>query len=446
MMAALAQTYDTQTRLNAANDNAAGDKRTTALSSVIPFPRRSTTFDAPRQMRELRVRKLGDQIFRYNGMNRPTGMSGTVDGAHRYDGHGRRVKSILRNADGRVIRYNMYSASGDLIFNVQIDQSAENDDYVSTYAKMDGQTVARIKSIGNPGINTYADEITYLHNDHLGSASVGTKLDGTQAWREDYSPFGVTMRNAAANDNQAGFTGHMKDSETGLNYMQARYYDPVIGRFLSVDPVTFMDLPEPGQFNRYAYTWNNPINATDPTGMVINCNEGVCEITADTYDPSRSNGQTTVMDWSDALTAMDEGHKVAVKSGDAEKLGFGMGLGVTEVGNATTASTSTTSTVTGGIPANADFVIHGHIDSGPHKSDGMVDDPSSNGGYGDTMSLSFANPKPNITVSNGQMGVHQIRNGQLEFRAPASAMTKSQRRKIQNNLNISQELFKTPIP
>jgi len=73
--------------------------------------------------------------------------------------------------------------------------------------------------------------VTYLYPDHLGSASVGTKLDGTQAWREDYSPFGVTMRNDSANDNQAGFTGHMKDSETGLNYMQARYYDPVIGRF-----------------------------------------------------------------------------------------------------------------------------------------------------------------------------------------------------------------------
>ena len=48
--------------------------------------------------------------------------------------------------------------------------------------------------------------------------------------------------------------------------MQARYYDPVIGRFLSVDPVGFMQTGAPQQFNRYAYTWNDPINKTDPDG------------------------------------------------------------------------------------------------------------------------------------------------------------------------------------
>ena len=49
--------------------------------------------------------------------------------------------------------------------------------------------------------------------------------------------------------------------------MQARYYDPVIGRFLSIDPVTFMDVGHPGAFNRYAYSLNDPVNWTDPTGM-----------------------------------------------------------------------------------------------------------------------------------------------------------------------------------
>jgi len=78
------------------------------------------------------------------------------------------------------------------------------------------------------------------------------------------------MKNAAANANQAGFTGHMKDSETGLNYMQARYYDPVIGRFLSVDPMGMMDMDmNPGYFNRFAYTFNNPINLIDPDGMQV---------------------------------------------------------------------------------------------------------------------------------------------------------------------------------
>ena len=74
------------------------------------------------------------------------------------------------------------------------------------------------------------------------------------------------MNNPAANNDQAGFTGHIKDSATGLNYMQARYYDPLIGRFLSIDPVGFSpDMPF--MFGRYTYVANDPVNGVDPTGM-----------------------------------------------------------------------------------------------------------------------------------------------------------------------------------
>jgi len=57
----------------------------------------------------------------------------------------------------------------------------------------------------------------------------------------------------------------VQDSATGLTYMQQRYYDPVIGRFLSVDPVTAY--PKPGaNFNRYWYAANNPYRFKDPDG------------------------------------------------------------------------------------------------------------------------------------------------------------------------------------
>jgi RHS repeat-associated protein len=84
-------------------------------------------------------------------------------------------------------------------------------------------------------------------------------------WRESEQPFGEDWTSAAANDNQAGYTGHVEDAATGLTYMQARYYDPVIGRFLSIDPVGFSP-GRPSMFNRYAYVGNDPFNATDPDG------------------------------------------------------------------------------------------------------------------------------------------------------------------------------------
>ena len=120
------------------------------------------------------------------------------------------------------------------------------------------------------------DVVTYLHPDHLGSAQAGTRANGTVAWREQYTPFGEQLQNPAANDNLDGFTGHIKDSDTGLNpcifpsencTVQARYYDPVIGRFLSVDPVGFLSTGNPAMFNRYGYAFNDPINLFDPDGM-----------------------------------------------------------------------------------------------------------------------------------------------------------------------------------
>jgi len=61
---------------------------------------------------------------------------------------------------------------------------------------------------------------------------------------------------------QQGYTGHVGDN-TGLVYMQARYYDPVIGRFYSNDPIGFRDVHS---FNRYAYANNNPYKYIDPNG------------------------------------------------------------------------------------------------------------------------------------------------------------------------------------
>jgi RHS repeat-associated protein len=57
----------------------------------------------------------------------------------------------------------------------------------------------------------------------------------------------------------------VQDSETGLSYFGARYYDPVVGRFMGVDAVGF----NPGNlqsFNRYAYANNNPYRFVDPDG------------------------------------------------------------------------------------------------------------------------------------------------------------------------------------
>ncbi len=64
-------------------------------------------------------------------------------------------------------------------------------------------------------------------------------------------------------ENRWKFTGHELDRETGLYYAGARYYDPKISIWLSVDPLA----EEFPNFNPYNYVMQNPINLIDPTGM-----------------------------------------------------------------------------------------------------------------------------------------------------------------------------------
>ena len=71
--------------------------------------------------------------------------------------------------------------------------------------------------------------------------------------------------------NRWKFTGHELDRETGLYYANARYYDPKVSIFLSVDPLA--DHPNQVDKSPYAYAWNNPINLTDPDGRCPDCPE-----------------------------------------------------------------------------------------------------------------------------------------------------------------------------
>jgi RHS repeat-associated protein len=65
------------------------------------------------------------------------------------------------------------------------------------------------------------------------------------------------------------FTGYERDSETGLDFAQARYHASIQGRFTSVDPLMASAVANlPQSWNRYSYCLNNPLNCIDPSGMI----------------------------------------------------------------------------------------------------------------------------------------------------------------------------------
>jgi RHS repeat-associated protein len=102
-----------------------------------------------------------------------------------------------------------------------------------------------------------------VYTDPQGTPLAEADANGNITATYDYTPYGTTALGTPPNG--PGYTGHVNDPETNLVYMQARYYDPTTGHFLSVDPVA----PSVGNsfnFNRYGYASNNPVVNIDPNG------------------------------------------------------------------------------------------------------------------------------------------------------------------------------------
>ena len=114
----------------------------------------------------------------------------------------------------------------------------------------------------------------YLFHDHQGSVVAITDAAGVKQKDLDYSAFGT--RRDPANPSGSGtgspvttrgYTGHEHVDAGGLIHMNARLFDPVLGRFLQPDPMV-QDPSGANGWNAYSYVLNNPLRYTDPTGML----------------------------------------------------------------------------------------------------------------------------------------------------------------------------------
>ena len=140
-----------------------------------------------------------------------------------------------------------------------------------------------------------ADTITYFQNDLLGSPAAATNESGTVIWREAYSGYGERIKNEAPSaPNKVWYTSRHQDADTGLVYMGARYYDPALGRFLSVDAVGFNE-QNVHSFNRYAYANNNPYRFKDPDGL--NAVTAVGGLLIESYNFAMGDGFNGSMVW-----------------------------------------------------------------------------------------------------------------------------------------------------
>jgi RHS repeat-associated protein len=187
----------------------------------------------------------GGQGFDFDIGNRLRAAYGKA--SYAYDGHGRRIWVA---ADDGSRKLQVYGSAGKLLWSGHSSQGNTKHIYLGDRLIAETNTVSGL---------------SYSHTDALGSPVARTNAAAQITSRTRYESYGATA--AGTNPTGIGFTGHVNDADTGLVYMQQRYYEPFAARFLSVDPVT-TEFKSGDHFNRYVYANSNPYKFKDPDGRV----------------------------------------------------------------------------------------------------------------------------------------------------------------------------------
>ncbi|MEV6328658.1 RHS repeat-associated core domain-containing protein [Streptomyces sp. NPDC051909] len=136
-------------------------------------------------------------------------------------------------------------------------------------------------------------QVQYLAGDHHGTASLAVNADAEQKFTKRYmTPFGAERGGSiGAWPTDRGFLDKTADKTTGLTHVGAREYDPLIGQFISVDPILSLDRHQ--SLNGYAYANNAPVTYSDPSGLEIGSTPGTCSYDIKYCTPDQASGKDT---------------------------------------------------------------------------------------------------------------------------------------------------------
>ena len=182
--------------------------------------------------------------------------------------------------------------------------------WVKDYARGSGRLLA---------VRDAKRNATYAFVDHLGSpGQFIDQLGSANSFQvRQLLPFGWPAEQDPVSEEAMTFTGHERDrnycpdgdgaacaspTRDDLDYMHARYYSPLMGRFLSPDPGTDWNPAEPQSWNLFAYVRNNPVNSVDPTGLYE------CTATEEDCDRFESSRQANLKSKSADLRATAEAY------------------------------------------------------------------------------------------------------------------------------------------
>ncbi len=229
-----------------------------------------------------RLNSLGISQYSYNASNE---LASTSNGSYSYDNNGNTLtdpsgKSYTWDFENRLVSAGV-PGTGTVSFKYdplgrRIYKSSPNFTGIFAYdggnlietTNSSGTLVARYtqtENIDEPLAEIRSGGSSYYEADGLGSITSLSNATGSVANTYTYDSFGNVTNFTGTLSNPFRYAGRESDSETGLYYNRARYFNPSAGRFMSEDPIKFM-----GGINFYAYVGNSPLNWVDPQGLCPN--------------------------------------------------------------------------------------------------------------------------------------------------------------------------------
>jgi len=238
------------------------------------------TYDATKKHAVVQVENSGNLIPKenvevtYNAFNKvETVTKGNLKLGITYGPDRQRTRTVLLN-DNHLGKCTLYAENYEQLITANGSSVTH---YYYIYSP-DGLVAVYVKNNGAAAGTAY-----YIETDHLGSIVRAYDYVGNTKFSASYDAWGNQTVSTNAISLSRGYTGHEHWNQFGLIDMNGRFYDPLLGRFLSPDP--YVQMPEnPQNFNRYSYCLNNPLKYTDPSGEYFGIDDLVAGVIGGTIN------------------------------------------------------------------------------------------------------------------------------------------------------------------